>query len=312
MQNRFSRALLQQRVAATFSDPAAIQAQLADDETDLTDTLKQWLTRLMLLHGVPINYLVPDERMLPPESIRFFNLDMNWVDAMIDGAFSIGRNLTRDGDTASHMLDKAVAPLMRPQVNANAGAIRAKAFGVPAPLPSLQVITGFLLRSAVVTGYPGIGVNAYPQGGTPSDGVGQIVLLPILRLEQLGPQADTILCLIDGDAIQVDVHEPPEGLHYGVDKYSYASPTVKATKFIHTFTRGGDGSTISMSDTATSLPNFGTSFRTNSPRTLMMTAVANLITTANTTPANPTPGIDSAAMGFEMNQGVGQVSFKRK
>jgi hypothetical protein len=54
----------------------------------------------MVLHGVPFNYLVPDEGMPSPESIRFFYLDMNWVDALLDGAFSIGRNLSAASPTA--------------------------------------------------------------------------------------------------------------------------------------------------------------------------------------------------------------------
>ena len=50
-----------------------------------------WFANLAMLEGVPFNYLVPDERMLPPESIRFFHVDQDWIDALIDGAFSIGR-----------------------------------------------------------------------------------------------------------------------------------------------------------------------------------------------------------------------------
>ena len=67
----------------------------------MPDSLTKWLGKLALLTGVPFNYLVPDERMLPLESIRFFYLDPNWVAALSDGAFSIGRNLTADKDRKS-------------------------------------------------------------------------------------------------------------------------------------------------------------------------------------------------------------------
>ena len=50
-----------------------------------------WFGQLASLAGVPFNYLVPDERMLPPESLRLVYLDDNWLDALIDGAFSVGR-----------------------------------------------------------------------------------------------------------------------------------------------------------------------------------------------------------------------------
>jgi hypothetical protein len=302
MPNLFSRTQLQRNIAEALGDPQAIQALLG--QVQLPDPLREWLTRLMLLYGVPVNYLVPDEGMLPPESIRFFYLDMNWVDAMIDGAFSIGSNLVPEANSASQNVDRALKPSVRAKVNANAGAIRAKAFGQPAPVPSLKVISGFLLRSELVQGYPGIGVNAYPQGGTP-DGGGNVVLLDILRLEQLGPQSDTIICLIDGDAVQVDVHEPPEGLHYGIDSYNYSNGVVEATKMIHTFERVG--SVVKMSKNAVPLEDFNTSFRTASPRSLMMTTVANLLSAAN-----KGQKIDSSEMGFEMNEGVGQVSFLRR
>jgi hypothetical protein len=300
MQNLFSRTNFQNRLGAAFTDPAAIQSLLGDVE--LPDPLRLWLTRLMLLYGVPINYLVPDEGTLPPESIRFFYLDMNWVDALIDGAFSIGRNLTPSGNTASQNVDRAVIPKVRPKVNLNARQIRAKAFGLTATPASLQVVSGFLLRSSVVASYPGIGVNAYPQGGTPSDQ--NIVLLPILRLQQLGPAADTIICLVDGDAYQVDVHEPPEQLHYGIDSYACSNNTVQAQKIIHTFTRSG--SNISLSGQTSPL-DVSSCFRTSSPRTMMMGTLAGLIAALNNVPE-----IDSAELGFEMNEGVGMVSFIRR
>ena len=67
-------------------------ARLAgDDQPLLPDEVVSWLARLSLLEGVPFSYLAPDERMLPPESLRMFHLDHAWIDALVDGAFSIGR-----------------------------------------------------------------------------------------------------------------------------------------------------------------------------------------------------------------------------
>jgi hypothetical protein len=299
MRNLFSRTQLKDRIEAAFSDPQVIAELLGDVE--FPAPLRQWLARLMLLQGVPINYLVPDEAMLPPESIRFFQIDSNWVDALIDGAFSIGRNLTTSTSAGSQTLEAAVIPKVRPAINASVGDVRAKAFGLTAPPPASQVICGFLLRSSVVTGYPRIQVNAYPTGGTPADPT--IELLPILRFEQLGPRSDTIICLIDGDACQVDIHEPPEGLHYGIDSYACSGGVVQAQKNVPTFTQTGSAVTLAGS---TSLPDLGSCFRTNAPRTLMMSKLAALIATSAGVTA-----IDSAQMGFEMTEGVGLVSFIR-
>jgi hypothetical protein len=75
--------------------------------------VEERLKELELLRGVPFNYLVPDERMLPSESIRFFYLDWFWIKCLQDGALSISSETN---------------PCKK------------------------KVITGFLLRSEVVAG----------------------------------------------------------------------------------------------------------------------------------------------------------------
>ena len=68
--------------------------QLADSAAaePMPDDLAKWLTQLENLVGVPFNYLVPDIAMLPPETLRFFHIDPNWINALVDGATSIGRH----------------------------------------------------------------------------------------------------------------------------------------------------------------------------------------------------------------------------
>lgn len=297
-----SKAAFRAQIAATFDDPAAIQSSL--DEVELPEALAEWLGRLRLLKGLPFNYLVPDEGMLPPESIRFFYLDMNWVDALLDGAFSIGRNLTATENEATTNLDTAVMPAVHQHVRRRVTNMRAKALGMAAPEATLQVVSGFLLRSSVVSAYKGIGANVFPLGGTPEDP--QITLLNILRFEALGPNSDTLLCLVDGDAYRVDVHEAPEHLHYGIDEYEY-DPTkgVTALKMIHTFTKSG--SQVTLSKKPPSSLDLSHSFRSNSPRVLKMGPLAGQIATLN-----HVTDIDSAEMGFEMTEGVGMVSFMKK
>jgi hypothetical protein len=62
------------------------------------DPVTDWLDRLALLEMIPFEHLVPDERMLPGESIRFFFVDPGWVRAAVDGALSIGVGHTLDAD----------------------------------------------------------------------------------------------------------------------------------------------------------------------------------------------------------------------
>jgi hypothetical protein len=88
-----------------------------DSEEQAWDAVVSWLTRLRLLEGVPFNYIVPSEEMLPNESIRFFHMDRNWLDALVDGALSSGILDTRgpfasaDEETKMELYDKLINEL---------------------------------------------------------------------------------------------------------------------------------------------------------------------------------------------------------
>jgi hypothetical protein len=308
MKQNLTRTNIVQRLRSTFADPAAIMANITDSA--MPRDLESWLSRLALLYGVPFNYLVPDEKMLPPESIRFFYLDENWIGALTDGAFSIGRNLTED-NTAAYNLDKAVQAGAMQQVRKAMPNVRAKILGLPAPPPP-AVITGFLLRSSIVQAYPTLGVYAYPLNGTPNDP--KPVMLDILRFERLGSHSDTMICLVSGDAYRVDIHESPQALHYGIDCYNDNCEVngVKATavKNLYTFTisdtvaaNGTTTQTVKMSDTPTPA-DISSCIRSNNTRTLDISTLAGIIASKNNISS-----IDSAEMGFEMTEGVGMVSF---
>jgi hypothetical protein len=177
----------------SIKGPEALQ-QLHNDKPVVPDSLSKWLGRLMLLHGVPFNYLVSDAEILPVESLRFFRLDMNWMASLIDGANSIGRT----GDADAH--DQVFAEHLFEQGLESAG------------LDEHTEVSGFLLRSALVDGWwPGMKVDGYNVAEPhPEDGY----RLPILRLERLAP--NVLLCLFKGVVQRLDFHPPPEGLHFGL------------------------------------------------------------------------------------------------
>jgi hypothetical protein len=309
MKKTLTRTHLQNALANTYASPASIQAALTDP--DMPDDLASWLSRLALLNGVPFNYLVPDERMLPQESIRFFYLDQNWVNVLCDGAYSIGRNPTADTTSAMFNLDTAVLPGSLHKTNAFTTRVRSKLLGTDPPPPP-TIISGFLLRSSLVLDYPSLGVNAYPKGGTPDDQNPD--MLDILRLEQLGPKSDTMICLISGDAWRIDIHEAPQALHYGIDCFKdnceVQTKPATAVKNLHTFTitsttgpNGTKTQSVTMSDTSTPT-DISAAFRSADTRVLNMKALAATISTANQGVT-----VDAAIMGFEMTEGVGMVSF---
>ena len=112
--------------------------------------LDAWFeSSLTLLGAVPFNYLVPDADMLPLESIRFFSVDRPWIDALHDGAFSMGRSTTE---------------LQR-----------------PSPLADPPDIRGMLLRSTVVDQWPDLLVDAYRS-------TDETAPARRLRVARLGPQ----------------------------------------------------------------------------------------------------------------------------
>ena len=72
-----------------------------------------------------------------------------------------------------------------------------------------RLYTGFLLRSQVVAGWPNLQVNGY---AVPDDIHSEIMKLRMDRIS-----ADCIICIFDGEAKQVAIHEPPEQLHCGIE-----------------------------------------------------------------------------------------------
>jgi len=302
-----SRKFLVQKISATLNDQSTMTAML-EGQISLPDNLHTWLARLKLLYGVPYNYLVPDERMLPPESIRFFYLDMNWVDTLIDGAYSIGRNLAvkpSGKKTVAQLKDAVTHQLVRHQVNSSAGSIRAAGLGqLPIPVDFSQVISGFLLRSEIVQHYPGLGVNAYLDGQAPGQ-TQTPTLMPILRFERLGPASDTLLCLLLGDVYRLDIHEAPEQLHYGFDAYSAdQNGKVSASKGVKCFTKTPKPEYKVELKKKKKTADVGDFFRKQAPRTVKM---ADLVGKIQTTLGQDT--FNSEEFGFEMTEGVGMVQF---
>jgi hypothetical protein len=82
---------------ATLADAQARDVLRAATAEEL-DPVVQWLNRLAVLDMMPFDHLVPDPRMLPPESVRFGYIDRGWVRAAVEGAVSVGVGHTLDAD----------------------------------------------------------------------------------------------------------------------------------------------------------------------------------------------------------------------
>ena len=155
-------------------------------KNDLPQDIKTWFEQLGLLSSVPFNYLVPDEQMLPLESIRFFCLDWFWVDSLLDGAFSIGRVQNSDVEQDSHN-------------NPLSG--------------EAKQISGFLMRSEVVSGWPDLQIDGSESAIDEDSPMTKDEKLNVLRRDRISE--DVLICLFDGEVKTADISLKPEGLHFG-------------------------------------------------------------------------------------------------
>ena len=186
--------------------PADNSPQPGGERVAIADELVQWIARLVLLYPVPFHYLIPNAALLPPESLRFFHLDDNWVDALVDGALSIAvRNQADHGMASRSDLQLALSRIVYQY--------RLRLQGkTPEWNPTERYMdtpkSGFLLRSSIVSGWPGVEVTVETSGATGD------TIPRILRMDQV---ADGVLfCLARGSLDKVIFREPREGLTFGV------------------------------------------------------------------------------------------------
>lgn len=166
------------------------------ESLELDVTLRERLLGLTLLDGVPLGYLVPDPRLLPPESIRFFFLEPNWIERLLEGALAAANVGSMDDQTAAALMEKV-----------RADEVLRRRFTQPT--------TGFVLRSALVSRYPGMQVRACgeDQGKVVSD---ETTLALPLRRRTIGDSI--LLVLFDGVIQWVALDEPSEGTHFTIER----------------------------------------------------------------------------------------------
>ncbi len=181
----------------------------------LPDGARSWLAALRLLSGVPFQYIVADERLLPPESVRFFYVDRAWTDALIQGALAVGA--VTDADRA---LLQQLYPAIRDDLDQAERLVRVT--GGEGEAGTADALTGMLLRSQAVSDGPGIPVNAYRAEVADTSPQADPSRLQLMRLEQLAPSV--LLAIFDGVPEIVHVDEPRHGVPFGVDETSGSGP----------------------------------------------------------------------------------------
>jgi len=211
----------------TNGDAAASVQALRQPE--FPATVQNWLGQAMLLYGVPFQYLVPDENMLPPKSIRFFYLNTEWINCLLQGACSVGRTSQTD-ELADQLLrarffevSEKMAESLRSNAKLAADRRRNGTEEKEKPVeekaepttrsdeqPVLNwPLSGYLLRSPAVESW--IGLEATAEGVDSTEKA--LKPLQILRMDRLAP--DILLCIYNGKVTEIEVKQPPEAIHFG-------------------------------------------------------------------------------------------------
>lgn len=142
-----------------------------------------WVLDKLHLANVPAHYLIPDTSFLPQETLRFFYLDENWTDALVDGALSLANHwASSPGDDFCRTAIKGVIQERVHKPDPTLG-------GWHVQMPQY----GFILRSQLLVQFPDIAVNVeYAETRTKA---GEALKAPILVQKTLSD--DTMYCLFD-------------------------------------------------------------------------------------------------------------------
>lgn len=231
-------ALTINKYTGTTTLPANSSVQVQDANTDVR-TVTSFLASTALLDGVPFNNLVANPAMLPQESIRFFYIDRNWTNALLDGAMSIGVQSSRDS-----LFNQLMRDALYKKVSNVMAELRNALLGIAPGIPSVVQPTGFLLRSRNITTYPGLEITATSSSGA---------LMKPLRLERLG--ADLLIGIYPDVPTEVVFSQPSEGMVFGLEELDNEKEIfLRYIPGVNGYTSANSGSIIGGSGQPETLP----------------------------------------------------------
>jgi hypothetical protein len=286
--------------ATLLAQPATdgVEDQVPPDGVVPADIVR-FLARMRLLEGVPFSYLVADAELLPPETIRFFYLDRNATDALVEGALSVGTVNSADRAQLAQLYG-----YVRNEVDKAERLVRMKDSDAPAvdaegrPIAAAGPITGFVMRSRIVSGWPGLHVRAYSTDTRPDDKTIPDMdtspdRLRILRMERLAPAV--LLVLFDGVPAVVHLEEPRAGVQFGVRLDSKNPAAQKAVVGVRDVLHPNNGflQTPAKKDRTVPVP-----FRSGSPGVVNMRKLNESLLAVSQ--ANMGPDVDAAEFAIEM------------
>ncbi|WQF88012.1 hypothetical protein CDEST_13026 [Colletotrichum destructivum] len=182
-----------------------------------------WVLDKLHLANIPAHYLMPDPSFLPQETLRFFYVDENWTDALVDGALSL----------ANHWASTPEKDFCRTAIK---NAIQKR---LDEPDPSLggwHVQTphyGFIIRSELLVQFPDITVVV--ECSETRTKAGEAPKAPILVQKSLS--ADTMYCLFDctpPDLKRIILTVPPHQQRFTIGSYITEKALTVSFKKVYT------------------------------------------------------------------------------
>lgn len=223
------------------------------DDFILPKVIRNFLGELGMLEHIPIYYLIPDEQYLPQNKengggvLKFFRLDKEWIECLMDGALSLAAPSERELLLAKSMAGNYVAEVYYNDTRAQIikqikGAYNPIDFeeqlknrlaekhvsleenrAIPTKAQNNWNYTGFVMRSPIISAW--IGVEVIAKGDDPDTKDDKSVViekgkknrpLQVIRLERL--TNDTLFCICEGMITEVEIIQPPEAIHFDLSE----------------------------------------------------------------------------------------------
>ncbi|KAF5566572.1 Tol [Fusarium napiforme] len=146
-------------------------------------TVQSWILDKLHLADIPAHYLIADPSHVPPETLRFFHVDENWTESLIDGALSLANQ-----STSQDYVRLAIKKQLQDYIDTPL-----EGLGYCQQMPKY----GFIMRSEILVQFPDLAVSPeFAKVANPNDEEDKIKpRAPILVQRRLS--SDMMLVLLD-------------------------------------------------------------------------------------------------------------------
>lgn len=199
-------------------------AKISEELEEFIEPVTGWLAKLLLLYPIPLENLIPHEMLIPRESVRFFYLDSNWQQALLEGALSLGLYSRRQS-----LFNQVMRKILEEGTKRAMYHYRASLYQMAPPIENDAPWTGFLLHADAAAFWPTLSVDAWDKEGRK---------LAILRMQHVSP--GILLTIFDGIADKLIINEPEECLSLKLERKKYGFFR-KQNTVLHLNPNGDDG-----------------------------------------------------------------------